>query len=197
MSYPYTPDPTSYSVPAQQLHPPAPPFTPPMALPPAPPPLFPNLQACVDATRSVCGSTSAFTAAAHECLYPQQSPRPSSLLPPPPPLIRAPVQLSMPFMYAPMYLPCSTQQTQEGQEAGQEKDSTSIPFLLVFVKGNISRCAGCGKKTYEMAMEKCTPLHMISASCTRSSSLLRIPTLEYAKSLKREGMFTTMLAKSV
>ena len=142
----HTSDPTSYSVPAQQLHPPAPPFTPPMALPPAPSPLFPNLQACVDATRSVCGSTSVFTAAAHECLYPQQSPRPSSLLPPPPPLIRAPVQLSMPFMYAPMYLPCSTQQTQERQEAGQEKDSTSIPFLLVFVKGNISRCAGCGKK---------------------------------------------------
>ena len=25
----------------------------------------------------------------------------------------------------------------------------SIPFLLVFVKGNISRCAGCGKKNLQ------------------------------------------------
>ena len=129
-----TPDTASCSLPAQ----PPPPFVSPMA----PPPLFSNLQACVDATHSLHHSPSVFTAASQECSYSQPSTGQSSL-PAPPPLVRAPVQLSMAFMYVPMYLPCPAQQT---HEAGQERDRCSPPFLLVFVKGNISRCAGCGKK---------------------------------------------------
>ena len=157
--HPYlTPNPTSHTVTTQQLPPPPPPFAPhhgpPVAPPPAPPPLFSNIQACVDATHAVHGSPSVFKAASQECSYSQQSPGSSSLLPTPPPLVRAPVQLSMPFMYAPMYLPCPAQQT---HEAELEKDSYSLPFLLVFVKGNISRCAGCGKKNLRDASGKLHP----------------------------------------
>ena len=42
-------------------------------------------------------------------------------------------------MYAPVYVAGQRQVT------GQEKHCFS-PFYLVFVKGNISRCAGCGKR---------------------------------------------------
>ena len=124
-------DPVLYSLPIQQpplpaspLAPPhdppiVPPLTspvasphgPPVAPPPAPPPLFSNIQACVDTTRFMHGSPSLFTAASQDSLYSQQSSETSSLLPAPPPLVRAPVQVSMPFMYAPMYLPCPAQQT--------------------------------------------------------------------------------------
>ena len=140
-----TPDPPMY---------PAPPPPPPLAPPPL---LFHNLQSCVDAARSACGpsSTINFTAASQECSYLHQSPGPSSssLLPTPPPLIRAPVQLSMPFMYAPMYLPSQTQQTHETLR----ETEGSTPFLLVFVKGNIARCAGCGKKDLRDANGKVHP----------------------------------------
>lgn len=57
----------------------------------------------------------------------------------PTPLIHPPFvqQLNMPVMYSPMQI------TQEGSGNRQTDDST---FFLLFVKGNISRCAGCGKR---------------------------------------------------
>jgi hypothetical protein len=157
--------------------------------------LFSNIQACVNATRSVHHSPSVFTAPSQGCSYSIPAPGPSSF-PAPPPLVRAPVQLSMPFMYAPMYLPCPAQQTQEpGHE--EERCIHSLPFLLVFVKGNISRCAGCGKKNLRDVNGKCTLPLTIYASCTRNSLHLRIPTLDYVKHPKREGMFTTTPARHV
>ena len=74
--------------------------------------------------------------------YPQVTPGCSSHLPGPPPLIRAPVQLSMLFMYAPMYIP----PPERVQEQSQTRDTQQgNSFILAFVKGNISRCAGCGQ----------------------------------------------------
>ena len=118
--------------------------------------MFNSCGVCAHIVAIATSSPSVFTAASQECSYAQQSPGPSSLFPTPPTLVQAPVQLSMPFMYAPMYLPCPTQQT---HEAGLEKNSYSLPFLLVFVKGNTSRCAGCGKKNLRDISGKVHPPH--------------------------------------
>ena len=93
----------------------------------------------------------------------------------PPTLVWAHVQLSMPVMYAPMYLLCSAQQTQSWA------DSYSLPFLLVLVKGNI--------QMYRLWKEE-SILFTICASCTRNSLYLRIPVLECTnKSQKRRNVY--------
>ena len=70
-------------------------------------------------------------------------------------LIRAPVQLTMPFMYAPMYLP--GQQTQQTLDNQPDDEGSSLPFMLMFIKGNISRCAGCGRKDLRDSIGKVHP----------------------------------------
>ena len=99
---------------------------PPLTSPPlqeTPPPLFHDLQSCIDAAY---GSSSS---ASPQSLV-------STNLCAPPPLIRAPVQVSMPVMYAPMYY----------SQSAEMQECEETPFYLVFVKGNISKCGGCGKK---------------------------------------------------
>ena len=56
----------------------------------SPPPVLPGLQSCINGSYS------------SPCVIPQ-SPASVQQLRAPPPLIRAPVQVSMPVMYAPMY----------------------------------------------------------------------------------------------
>ena len=62
----------------------------------------------------------------------------SPLVRTPPPLIRAPVQVNMPVMYSPMFF--------EEQRAPIVQQEALSPFVLLFVKGNISKCSGCGQK---------------------------------------------------
>ena len=42
----------------------------------------------------------------------------------------------MPLMYSPVFI----------EEQRQPPAQSEEPFVLLFVKGNISRCSGCGKK---------------------------------------------------
>ena len=86
--------------------------------------MFPDLQLCIN------GSYSSLSAI-------PQSPASVQQLRAPPPLNRAPVQVSMPVMYAPMYY---------SQNSESQKECKEMPFHLVFVKENISKCGGCGKK---------------------------------------------------
>ena len=98
-----------------------------------PPLLFPDLQSCsYSYSLPVC----------------PQSPASVQQLCGPPPLIRAPIQVSMPVMYAPMY--CS-------QNPELQKQCDETPFCLVFVKGNISKCGGCGKKDLRDLSGETTP----------------------------------------
>ena len=90
----------------------------------SPPHVLPGLQSCINGSYS---SPSVIP----------QSPASVQQLRAPPPLIRAPVQVSMPVMYAPMYY---------SQNPESHNECEEMPFHLVFVKGNISKCGGCGKK---------------------------------------------------
>ena len=88
-----------------------------------PPLVFPDLQSCIDGSYSSPSSACPQSPASIQQIYA--------------PLIRAPVQVSMPVMYAPMYY---------SQSSELQKECEETPFYLVFVKGNISKCGGCGKK---------------------------------------------------
>ena len=130
--------------------------------PKAPPPvsgpdpsfMFHGVPSSVESS-SPCGLPPTFAAASQEYLYSHLSSGPSSLLPQPSPLICAPVQLTMPFMYAPMYLP--GQQTQQTLDNQPDDEGSSLPFMLMFIKGNISRCAGCGRKDLRNSTGKVHP----------------------------------------
>lgn len=58
----------------------------------------------------------------------------------PPPLIQSPLvqQVNMPVVYSPMQI--------AGEDSGSQEMCDTSGFFLQFVKGNISRCAGCGKR---------------------------------------------------
>ena len=45
-----------------------------------------------------------------------------------------------------MYVPTQPVQSAQGNDIVQDTQSSIVPFILTFVKGNISRCAGCGRK---------------------------------------------------
>ena len=64
--------------------------------------------------------------------------RPPPLLQPQMPQshVNAPMQVTSPFFYAPLYL------TGQSPSAGSSRERED-PFYLIFVKGNISRCTGC------------------------------------------------------
>ena len=80
----------------------------------SPPHVLPGLQSCINGSYS---SPSVIP----------QSPASVQQLRAPPPLIRAPVQVSMPVMYAPMYY---------SQNPESHNECEEMPFHLVFVKGN-------------------------------------------------------------
>ena len=71
-------------------------------------------------------------------------------LPPPPPLVRStsqPLQVAMPFMYAPMYMTAGRPDVSVQQPLqSQSNKGVGNPLILMFVRGNITRCVGCGSR---------------------------------------------------
>ena len=113
----------------------------------------------------------------------------------PPPLTEVTQHVTLPYspvVHVPIVMGVSPH-----QQVGTSTSSTNA-FWLTFVKGNISRCTGCGQRTLRGEdMENLVHLHSTYVYSTRSTFYLKTHILAVTRCQLIKGMYITMHYRDV